>query len=259
MTDLLILLTNDDGYFSAGLQALSDGVRNLGRIVTVAPDREKSATSLSLTLRRPLRIREAGPEIYSVDGTPADCVYMAVQKILPRKPDLLLSGINHGPNLGRQDIAYSGTVAGALQGSFLGIPSAAFSLHTDVKGFFSFDHAARIAREIALRMTAMTFAPGSLLNVNIPPLPVKGVRITSLGQKRYDPQIIEKHDPRGASYFWIGTGRPKATGGPGSDIRAVAQGFVSITPLQTDPTDAVLAENLRNAGTFDGCGCDSGD
>jgi 5'-nucleotidase len=108
-------------------------------------------------------------------------------------------------------------------------------------------------------MTAMTFAPGSLLNVNIPQPPVKGVRITSLGQKRYDPQIIEKHDPRGVSYFWIGTGRPKATGGRGSDIRAVAQGFVSITPLQTDPTDSVQAENLRNAGTFDGCGCDPGD
>lgn len=256
MTDALILLTNDDGYFAQGLKALAAAVRDLGRIVTVAPDREKSATSLSLTLRRPLRIREVGPDVYSVDGTPADCVYIAVQKILPGKPNLLLSGINHGPNLGRQDIAYSGTVAGALQGSFLGIPSAAFSLLPDAKGVFAFERAARTARDIARRMAAMTVPPGSLFNVNIPPPPTKGVRITALGQKRYDPRIIEKRDPRRASYFWIGTGRPKASGNSGSDIKAVAQGFVSVTPLHTNPTDTVLAENLRKAGAFDGCGRD---
>jgi 5'-nucleotidase len=259
MTNALILLTNDDGFYSEGLNALASEIRHLGKVVTVAPDREKSATSLSLTLRRPLRIREVGPDIYSVDGTPADCVYIAVQKILPGKPNLLLSGINHGPNLGRQDIAYSGTVAAALQGSFLGIPSAAFSLLPNEKGSFAFDRAARIARDIALRMTTMTFPPGSLFNVNIPPPPFKGVRVTCLGQKRYNPRIIEKRDPRRVSYFWIGTGRPKATGNSGSDIKAVARGFVSVTPLQTDPTDAVLAENLRKAGAFDGCGRDAED
>lgn len=233
----VILLTNDDGYIAEGLQVLRRALKGLGEIWVVAPDREKSACSLSLTLHRPLRVQKAGPHGYAVDGTPADCVYLAVRKLLPRCPDLLLSGINRGPNLGQQDIAYSGTVAAAVQGTFLGIPSAALSLHADAKERYPFDYAARLVRPLAAYLLTHRLPAGTTLNVNIPPPPCKGVRATDLGQKRYSPEIVEKKDPRENSYFWIGTGRPQPSGSPTSDIRAVAAGYLSLTPLHKDMTD----------------------
>ena len=233
----LIFLTNDDGFFSEGIEALFRSLRALGRVFIVAPDRERSATSLSLTLRRPLRVQRIKPNVYAVDGTPADCVYLAAQKLLPRKPDLLVSGLNTGPNLGQQDISYSGTVAAALQGSFLRIPSIALSVIPDVSKKFHFDFAAQIVSQLVKRLLKTKLPQGVTLNVNIPPPPFKGVKITSLGQKRYNPEIIEKKDPRQNTYYWIGTGNPVPSGGKDSDIAAISRGYVSITPLHTDLTD----------------------
>ena len=145
----LVLLTNDDGYWAAGITALHRHIQKLAQVVIVAPDRERSATSLALTLHHPLRVKEIGTGLYAVDGTPADCVYLAMHKLLPRKPDLIVSGVNNGPNLGQQDVAYSGTVAGAVQGTFFGIPSMAVSCLSDIDRAFDFDYAAGLARKLA--------------------------------------------------------------------------------------------------------------
>jgi 5'-nucleotidase len=244
----LILLTNDDGFFSEGLETLYRQLKGLARIFIVAPDRDKSATSLSLTLHRPLRAKRIRPSVYAVDGTPADCIYLALEKILPRKPDLIISGLNHGPNLGQQDIAYSGTVAAAFQGTFLEIPSIAISVVGDHKRKFNFDFSASIARQFAESLLLRRLPTGITLNINIPPPPVKGIKITRLGQKRYNPEIIEKKDPRRNSYFWIGAGAPKPLGGKDSDVAAVLRGYISVTPLHTDLTDyaALRLASLRN-------------
>ena len=168
MTDTghLILLTNDDGYFAAGINALIKSLQDLAEVFVVAPDREKSATSLALTLHHPLRVKEIKPRLLAVDGTPADCVYLAMQKLLPRKPDLILSGINHGPNLGQQDVAYSGTVAGAIQGTFFGVPSLALSCLTDQDRRFDFDYAAGLARSLAEYFLAHRIPAG--ITVSLP-------------------------------------------------------------------------------------------
>ena len=233
----LVLLTNDDGYFSPALAALASRLRPACDVRIVAPDRERSANSLSLTLRRPLRLFKVRPGVYAVDGTPADCIYLALKALLPRRPDLVLSGMNLGPNLGEQDISYSGTVAAAIQGTFLGIPSVAVSLLPDAAGNFDLGPAAAFVASVARRLLAKRLPPGVTLNINIPPSPVRGVRIAGLGQKRYQPEVIEKRDPRGRLYYWIGTSEPEASGDARSDIRAVAGGFISVTPIHTDLTD----------------------
>jgi 5'-nucleotidase len=245
----LILLTNDDGYFAAGLRALARSLKRAGDVFIVAPDREKSAASLALTLRHPLRVEKAGPRTFAIDGTPADCVYLAVAKLLPRRPALLVSGINHGPNLGRQDIAYSGTVSGALQGTFLGIPSVAVSLAPDAEKRFGFDAAAEFAARLAGAVLRDGLPAGVMLNVNLPPGPVKAVEFTELGEKRYDPEVVEKRDPRERTYYWIGLGKISPSGGRRSDVRAVERGSVSITPLHTDRTDrrALASPALKKA------------
>jgi len=232
----LILLSNDDGFFREGIQVLFRGLKDLARVVIVAPDREKSATSLALTLRHPLRIHKMKPRIYAVDGTPADCIYIALQKVLPRRPDLIISGMNPGPNLGRQDVNYSGTVAAAVQGTFLQIPSLAVSLLPDGERVFHWDFAVGVVRGLARDILAHGLPEGVTLNVNIPPPPVRGVKITKLGRKFYNPEIIEKKDPRGSSYFWIGTGNPQRVGDDDTDVKAAYQGFISLTPLHADLT-----------------------
>jgi 5'-nucleotidase len=233
----LILLTNDDGLFAEGISVLFNELQNLGQIYIIAPDQEKSASSLALTLHHPLRVKPDGKHRYAVSGTPADCVYLAVQKFLPRHPDLLISGINHGPNLGQQDISYSGTVAGAKQGAFLDIPSMAVSLIPDKNGRFSFQAAARIVRTMATKVLDNPLPRGIYLNVNIPAAPLKGIKIAKLGQKRYNPTVIEKEDPRGRLYYWIGTGNPKAIGDENSDVKVIREGYITVTPLQNDSTD----------------------
>ncbi len=233
----LLLLTNDDGFFAEGIRALASGLKGLGEICVVAPDREKSATSLSLTLRRPLRVEKIRRNMHAVDGTPADCIYLALKKLLPRRPRLIISGINRGPNLGQQDISYSGTVAAALQGTFLQIPSIAVSQLPNHEGRFEFLEAAKYMRGVAARILETELPPGLTLNINIPPPPIKGTKITTLGEKRYDPAVVEKEDPRGKTYYWIGLGKIEPLGGRRSDIRAVEAGFISVTPLHTDRTD----------------------
>ncbi len=233
----LILLTNDDGFFSEGISALYRKMKDLGRVIIVAPDREQSATSLSLTLHRPLRMKKIKRSVFAVDGTPADCVYLALERILPRKPDLLISGLNHGPNLGQQDIAYSGTVAAAIQGTFLEIPSLAASVLSDDEGRFPFVFAAGVMRQMAGYLLRSGLPKGLTLNINFPPVPVKGLKMTRLGQRKYNPEIVEKKDPRGNSYFWIGAGRPESSGTRSSDVAAVREGYISLTPLHTDLTD----------------------
>jgi 5'-nucleotidase len=231
-----ILLTNDDGFYRETIQALFRTMAALGRTYIVAPDRERSACSLAVTLRRPLRVQAVKPRVWAVEGTPVDCVYFALQKFLPRRPDLIISGMNPGPNLGQQDINYSGTVAGAIQGTFHGIPSMAVSLLPDARGRFDLKSAAAIVRTIAADILAHGLPPGTALNVNIPPAPRKGVKITRLGWKFYDPEIIEKTDPRNSKYYWIGTGTPRRVGDAGTDVMAAHDGFISLTPLHTDMT-----------------------
>jgi 5'-nucleotidase len=243
----VILLTNDDGFFRETIQVLFRGLAPLGRTYIVAPDRERSACSLAVTLRRPLRVQRVKPRIWAVEGTPVDCVYFALQKFLPRRPDLIVSGLNPGPNLGQQDINYSGTVAGAIQGTFLGIPSLAVSLLPDARGRFDLKAALAVVRTIAAAVLAGGLPPGTALNVNIPPAPVKGVKITRLGWKFYDPEIVEKTDPRDSTYYWIGTGTPRRVGDAGTDVMAAHAGYISLTPLHTDMTapQALRAPELR--------------
>ena len=250
----LILLTNDDGFYAEGLKALNKRLDDTGTVFVVAPDRERSATSLSLTLHNPLRLKQIKENTYSLSGTPVDCVYMAVQEILPRRPDLLISGINPGPNLGQQDISYSGTMGGAMQGTFLGIPSMAVSLMHDKDGAFDFDFAADFTARLALKVIHRGLPEGVTLNINIPPPPVKGTRLAKLGEKRYDPEILKKNDPRNRTYYWIGTGWPKAIGDEESDVMVIKQGFITITPVHRDLThhsllrSAEMAEYLETEG-----------
>jgi 5'-nucleotidase len=162
---------------------------------------------------------------------------LALKKLLPRTPNLIVSGLNHGPNLGQQDISYSGTVAAAIQGTFLQIPSMAVSVLPGEGGTFEFDFPAGFVSEVAKRLLEKRLPGGVTLNINIPPPPVKGIKITRLGEKRYDPEIIEKKDPRENTYYWIGSGKPKALGDETTDVRSVELGYISITPLHTDLTD----------------------
>lgn len=232
----LILLTNDDGFRSPGLTALAEALRPEALVYIVAPDRERSSISLALTLRHPLRAEKAGTNVFAVDGTPADCVYIAMKYVLPQKPDYLISGLNLGANLGCQDVSYSGTVAAALQGTFMGIPSLAVSLVNPNGRQYDFEKAAQLVRKIIEALQGTKLPPKVYLNINIPPFPVKGLKISRLGERRYAPELIKKKDPRGKDYFWIGVGHPKAVGPRNSDVHLVDQGWVSVTPLHIDRT-----------------------
>ncbi len=244
----IILLTNDDGFYSDGIEALFTRLDDLGQIFIVAPDQEQSATSLSLTLHHPLRIKTIKSNIFAVSGTPADCIYLAVREILPRKPDMIISGINHGPNLGQQDTSHSGTVAGATQGTFLQLSSMAVSTMPDNSGHFDFKFAADFTHKMAHHILKEGLPSGITININIPPPPVKGIKLAKLGEKRYNPEIVVKKDPRNRTYYWIGTGNPKEIGDTDSDVIAFKEGFLTITPLHADSTDyaAMKSSSLKN-------------
>lgn len=234
-----ILLSNDDGVHAPGLRALATAFSG-DEVWVVAPDREQSASSHSISLHRPLRLHEVGPRHFSVDGTPTDAVYMGLNHVLRgRLPDLVISGINHGPNLGN-DVLYSGTVAAAREGALLGVNAIAVSLASGPP--FAFDHAAAFAAALARRLLA-NHAPVTLLNVNVPPGPVKGYRLARLGRRTYGQQVVEKVDPRGRRYYWIGSDASYEDV-PNSDCSTVFEdGLVSVTPLHLDTThDAVLSE-----------------
>lgn len=241
-----ILVTNDDGYLAGGIQTLARAAANIGDVIVVAPDREQSATSHSLTLHYPLRVRAAGERMQVVDGTPTDCVMLAVGELLDDRPDFVLSGINHGANLG-DDVLYSGTVAAAMEATILGIPAIALS-------YVGKDHERlgdwEPVLEILLRqlMQRDDFPTETLLNVNLPavaPESIAGVRVTSLGRRAYVGSLTRAHDPNGREYFWIGGGESTWWGSAESDFRAVHEHFISVTPLHLDLTNYKLLEGLN--------------
>ncbi|MDQ3281632.1 MAG: 5'/3'-nucleotidase SurE [Acidobacteriota bacterium] len=238
-----ILVTNDDGIYSEGLRKLADACRPHGEVIIVAPDREQSAASHALTLNRPLRLLEIEQNEWIVDGTPSDCVNLAILKLLKdNRPDLIVSGINFGPNLG-DDVTYSGTISAAFEGALLNIPSIAFS--ATVGEHFSFDRCAAFSGELARIALERHRDPGVILNVNFPVAEFAGVKITSLGRRVYSEGVIERLDPRGRKYYWIGGEPPVWQSGEGTDIAAVQDGYVSITPLHLDLTHHESISKLR--------------
>lgn len=230
-----ILVTNDDGIHSEGLISLERALAQVGEVYTVAPANEMSGASHSLTLSRPLRIRKQGERRWSVDGTPTDCVALGLYQILKEelKPDICVSGINYGANLG-DDVSYSGTVAGALEATIMGVPGIALSLAT--REHFDFTYAARFAALVTEKAVREGLPEGTLLNINIPPGEIKGVRVTLQGVKHARTVIHEQTDPRGRLYYWIGEQYFTAEAQQGTDYHAVEDGFVSVTPIRADMT-----------------------
>jgi 5'-nucleotidase len=241
-----LLCTNDDGYLALGLQVMAEAARSLGQVTIVAPDREQSATSNSLTIHHPLRVRRASDGAMVVDGTPTDCVILAVGELLEHRPDVCLSGINHGPNMG-EDVLYSGTVAAAMEATVLGIPAVALSYagerYEELEGWVGV-----VAALLSSILGQERFPVDTLLSINLPPVApsdVKGVRVTSLGRRRYSESLTRAKDPSGREYFWIGGGVTSWRGREDSDFRAVQDGFVSVTPLHLDLTNYLLIEEIR--------------
>jgi 5'-nucleotidase len=235
---MIILVSNDDGIHSEGLHALEDALKTVGEVYTVAPDREQNAVSHSLTLHRPLRIEELAPRRFAVNGTPTDCVNLAIKGYLPVRPNLVVSGINKGANLG-DDITYSGTVSAAIEGSLLAIPSIAISLVIQEKPHH-FETAAEFAATLAAQVIAQGMPTDTLLNVNVPNLPrqeIKGYRLTRQGKRRYAETIDARIDPRGRKYYWIGGDDLGFDPDEGTDCVAVHEGFISVTPLHVDLTN----------------------
>ncbi len=244
MTRPRILVTNDDGVFSEGIERLAAALSSVGDVVTVAPDQERSAAGHSLTLHSPLRAKLVGENRWSVDGTPTDCVNWGILHLMKQaRPQLLFSGINLGLNLG-DDVTYSGTVSAAFEGTLIGIPSVAIS--QEIETGFTFDAAADFAVRLARRLLDQKLPPGTLLNVNVPAGEARGVRIAPLGKRRYGEVVVEKLDPRGRPYYWIGSSPPSGELADGTDIAAVAEKQISVTPLHLDLTDYRSIELLRD-------------
>ncbi|MBI5404041.1 MAG: 5'/3'-nucleotidase SurE [Ignavibacteriae bacterium] len=243
---MLILVSNDDGVHSPGIHILADALRSMGDVYIIAPDRERSAASHALTLHKPLRLENFGGNIYGVNGTPTDCVNLGVNGLLQRKPDLVVSGINRGGNLG-DDVTYSGTVSAAFEGTLLGIPS--FAISQVAENDYKFETAARFALQLAMMIKEQSLPPGVLLNVNVPNLDVngvKGVKITRQGKRIYDKNaVVEKVDPRGKKYYWIGGSRLSWEETEDSDFAAIEQDMISITPLRLDLTEDNAIKGLR--------------
>jgi len=248
MTSPLILVTNDDGIQAGGIAALAEAMQPLGDVWVVAPEKAQSAQAHALTLHKPLRVKEVADRRLSVSGTPTDSVFMAVLHLLPRQPDLVVSGINHGPNVG-DDVSYSGTASAALEGCIMGLPSIAFS-HIDHKDP-DFTDGAAYAADLAQEVLKDGLPPRVYLNVNFPKRPaggVRGVRVTSLGQRWYDDVIVESKDPRGKPYYWIGGSGFRFDDVPGSDCNALTDGFISVTPISADLTACDQLAALRSRG-----------
>jgi len=241
-----ILVTNDDGILAPGLALLADVCREVAEVTVVAPDREQSGTSHSLTLHRPLRPTRRADGAWQIDGTPTDCVMLALQALLPERPDFVFSGVNHGPNMG-EDVLYSGTVAAAMEAVTLGVPGVAISFAGNQPETLATyrDRLVDLVRQI----TSVTDFPRDiLLNVNLPRAPateVQGTRVTKLGSRFFSESLTRMQDPWGREIFWIGGGTITWTGGEDSDHRAVAEGHISITPLHMDLTNYSLLETVQ--------------
>ncbi len=231
-----LLLSNDDGYRAPGLRALAQGLEDMADITVVAPDRNRSGASNSLTLTHPVRAGRDESGYFFVDGTPTDCVHLAITGLLDHEPDMVVSGINSGANMG-DDVLYSGTVAAAMEGRFLGLPGIAVSLVLD--GGDHYDSAARVMRVLLETLPLADMPAATILNVNVPDLPyaaLKGVRTTRLGYRHRSEPVIEACDPRGQTVYWVGPPGGEQDAGPGTDFHAVREGYVSITPLTVDLT-----------------------
>jgi 5'-nucleotidase len=240
-----VLLSNDDGVYAPGLRALAAAFDG-DEVWVVAPDREQSASSHAISLHRPLRMIEVGPRRFAVDGTPTDAVYMGLNLVLrSARPDVVVSGVNHGPNLGN-DVLYSGTVAAAMEAALLGVNAIAVSLAAPPP--HEFGEAARFAAALARRVVANPPPAPLLLNVNVPAGPIRGYRFARLGRRTYGNEVVEKTDPRGRKYYWIGgEGGPTNENIPGSDCNAaLLEGVVAVTPLHLDSTHDAVLQELRS-------------
>ena len=243
---MLILLTNDDGIHSKGILTLGKHLAKSNDVYLVAPERERTCVGHAVTLHKPLRIRKISDRVYATNGTPADCVLLGVNTVLPGKPDFIVSGINTGPNMG-QDVNYSGTVAAAKEGAFLNIPSMAVSICA--REGFLFDDASCVAEMVIHALNDGTLPEGTFANVNIPNLPrdsLKGFSVTRLGKRIYNDIIHERIDPRGGKYYWIGGNGDNYEHKRGTDFYAVEKGFVSITPLCLDITNVRSMKAYKN-------------
>ncbi|MFK5925251.1 MAG: 5'/3'-nucleotidase SurE [Desulfuromusa sp.] len=242
---MLILVTNDDGVHSPGLHSLAATLSELGQVVVVAPDRNRSAIGHALTLDRPLRAEEIKPQIFAVDGTPTDCVNLGIHGLLSKRPDLVVSGINRGSNMG-DDISYSGTVCAALEATLMGLPAFAVSLDVDRFNEEDLTTATIFSKKLATMIIENGLPKETFLNVNIPSGPCNGAQLTHQGKRRYGDSVVSKQDPRGRQYYWIGGSEIGFDNIPGSDCNALQQGLISITPLRTNMTnDKTYAEMER--------------
>ncbi len=241
-----ILLSNDDGYLAQGLNSLADALSDIAEVSVVAPDKNRSGASNSLTLEMPLRASKMGSGFIRVDGTPTDCVHLAITGLLDQEPDMVFAGINHGANMG-DDVLYSGTVAAATEGRFLGLPAVAISLAATNPAYF--ETAAHVAVVLFHQIVKSPLPKDTLLNVNVPDIPideVRGYQSTRLGQRHKAEPVIKSEDPRGRNIYWVGPAGPEQDAGPGTDFFAVREGYVSVTPLQLDLTRYESIDTLAN-------------
>ncbi len=248
-----ILISNDDGYSAPGIIALAAALKDLAQVTVIAPERDRSAASNSLTLDSPLRVKQHPNGFYSIDATPTDCVHLAITGWLDEHPDMIVSGINAGANLG-DDVLYSGTVAAAMEGRFLGYPSMAVSLvghpsHIPSYEMTHFETAAHVAKIVLETIMAKPLAKDTILNINVPDRPIaelKGLQITRLGHRHLAEKMIPGKDPRGRTIYWIGPAGTEQDAGPGTDFHAVINGYVSITPIKIDLTDYKAMDGLSD-------------
>ncbi len=241
-----ILVSNDDGYLATGINVLADALARIADVTVVAPDRNRSAASNSLTVHSPLRVSKVGEKRYSVDGTPSDCVHLALTGFLDEEPDLVVSGINHGANLG-DDVIYSGTVAAATEGRFLGLPSIAVSLAGERCKHF--DTAAAVVVGMVQKLKGSPLPRELILNVNVPDVPeeeLKGVRAARLGFRHKSEQVIEQRDPHGRTIYWVGPAGKGADAGEGTDFHAIQNLYAAVTPLKVDLTRHDALESLED-------------
>jgi len=241
-----ILISNDDGYQAPGIQALATALAEIAIINVVAPDRDRSGASNSLTLDNPIRARRAGNGFTFVDGTPTDCVHLAITGLLEQEPDMVVAGINSGANLG-DDVLYSGTVAAAMEGRFLGLPAIAVSLASERP--VHYETAARVSVELVRRVLAGALPADTILNVNVPDVPwseLRGMQATRLGHRHKSEPVIPMQDPRGRPIYWVGPAGSEQDAGPGTDFHAVRSGYVSVTPLDVDLTRYEAMDRLAS-------------
>lgn len=241
---MLILLTNDDGIQSPGLSALADNLSRFGRVAVVAPDRERSAIGHALTLHSPLRAEEYRHDWWAIDGTPTDCVSLGIHGLIKERPNLVVSGINRGANMG-DDLTYSGTVAAAMEATLMGVPSLAVSLEGKQFDTDAFQWGGRVTAQLVDMVLNHGLPADTFLNVNVPSGPPKGIRLTRQGKRLYEDAVIEKEDPRGRAYYWIGAGELGFEDLEGTDFHAVQHGFVSVTPLHLDLTNYAAFDRMR--------------